>query len=97
MKRLLAILFATLSLSANADSWAIRNKSGGEIIITDRECPGYPELKRAYTYQDNGKIDEGCWTIFDNRVQVAWKNGSRYTYSIESFYVKEKTKKGTSL
>ena len=97
MKGLLAVLLAGLSLSAYADSWAIHNKGGGEIIITDRECPGYPELRMAYTYLKNGQITEGCWTIFDNRIQVAWKDGTRYTYPINAFYQKEKTKKGIPL
>ena len=96
MKKLV-IIAALIAAPVFADSWAIPNKSGGEIVITTRECPQQKGLLRAYNYGSGGQIMEGCWTIFDDMVQVVWKDGTRYAYPVSSFYVKSKEKKGTSL
>jgi hypothetical protein len=95
MKGLLAVLLAALSFSANADSWAMPNQAGGEIVLTDRKCPGYKNLLQAYNYSNTGKSETGCWTIVDDMVHVVWdRNGSRYTYPLDSFYTKSTSKKG---
>ena len=96
MKRLL--LIAVLAAApAIADTWAMPNKAGGEIVLTDRSCDKSPKLLEAYNYGQGGKIMAGCWTVFDEMVQVIWEDGSRYTYPLSSFYVKSRNKKGTSL
>lgn len=97
MKGLLAVLLASISLTALADSWAMPNKAGGEIVITTRECPKQKGLLRAYNYQQGGHIQEGCWTVFDEMVQVVWSDGTRYAYPMSSFYVKSKDTKGTGI
>ena len=97
MKGLLAVLLASISLTALADSWAMPNKAGGEIVITTRECPKQKGLLRAYYYLPDGRMQEGCWTVFDERVQVVWFDGTKYTYPLEAFYVKSKDKKGTGI
>mgnify|MGYP003347006731 CR=1 FL=1 len=96
MKWLLAVLCA-VSINAFADSWAMPNKAGGEIVITTRECPKVKGLLRAYNYKQGGSIQEGCWTVFDDMVQVIWFDGSRYAYSLDSFYKKSTEKKGSNL
>ena len=97
MKKLL--LIATLvAAPAFADSWAMPNQAGGEIVLTDRKCPGYPRLLEAYNYTQGGQSQSGCWTVIDNMVHVVWDGSNkRYTYSLDSFYVKSKDKKGTAL
>lgn len=97
MKGLLAVLFAGLSLSAWADSWAIINKNGGEIVITDRACKGYKNLRYAYSYSDTGKTFGGCWTIIDDRVHLIYDDGTVYTYPVSSFYKKSTDKKGNGI
>ena len=97
MKGLLAVLLASISLTAWADSWAMPNKAGGEIVITTRECPKQKGLLRAYNYKQGGAIQEGCWTVFDEMVQVIWSDGTRYAYPLDSFYKKSTEKKGTNL
>lgn len=97
MKALLAVLLASISITALADSWAMPNKAGGEIIITTRDCPKQKGLLRAYNYGSGGKLMEGCWTVLDERVHVIWEDGSRYTYPLESFYVKSKDSKGEKI
>ena len=97
MKKLLLIA-ALVAAPAFADSWAMPNQAGGEIVLTDRKCPGYPKLLEAYNYSGGGKSQSGCWTVIDNMVHVVWEDSSRrYTYSLDSFYVKSKDKKGTAL
>lgn len=97
MKKLLLIA-ALIAAPAFADSWAMPNKAGGEIVLTDRKCPGYPNLLEAYNYGSEGRSMTGCWTVIDNMVHVVWSDSSaRYTYPLENFYVKSKNKKGTSL
>ena len=96
MKRLLLIA-ALVAAPAMADSWAIRNKAGGEIVITDRRCPEVPNLGRSYYYGSDGQIRQGCWTVIDDQVRVVWQDGTEYVYPLNSFYKKSTDKKGTSL
>lgn len=97
MKKLLLIA-ALVAAPAFADSWAMPNRAGGEIVLTDRKCPGYPKLLEVYNYTDTGSMQTGCWTVVDDMVHVVWdKSGKRYTYPLESFYTKSTTKKGSSL
>ena len=97
MKKLLLIA-ALVAAPAFADSWAMPNRAGGEIVLTDRKCPGYKNLLEAYNYTDTGSMQTGCWTVVDDMVHVVWdKSGKRYTYPLESFYTKSTTKKGASL
>lgn len=96
MKRLLLIA-ALAAAPAFADTWAMPNKAGGEIVLTDRNCAKSSKLLEAYNYGQGGKIMNGCWTVFDEMVQVVWEDGTRYTYPLSEFYVKSKTKKGAAL
>ena len=97
MKKL--ILIAALAAApAFADSWAMPNRAGGEIVLTDRKCPGYKSLLQAYNYSDTGSSQTGCWTVIDDMVHVVWDDSKRrYTYPLDNFYVKSKDKKGTAL
>jgi hypothetical protein len=97
MKALLAVLLASVSISAWADSWAMPNKAGGEIVITTRDCPRQKGLLRAYNYIPGGQMQEGCWTVLDERVHVVWFDGTKYTYPLDAFHVLSKDKKGTAL
>ena len=96
MKKLLLIA-ALVAAPAMADSWAIVNKNGGEIVITDRVCKGYKNLRFGYSYAEAGKTLNGCWTIIDDRVHFIYDDGTVYTYPVSSFYKKSTDKKGTSL
>ena len=99
MKGLLAVLLAGLSLSAWADSYGMPNKAGGEIVLSDRACSSKhgKGLLDAFNYSEGGRYEHGCWTIFDGMVHVVWDSGGRYTYNIDSFYVKHKDKKGNGI
>ena len=97
MKKLLLIA-ALVAAPVFADSWAMPNQAGGEIVLTDRKCPGYKNLLSAYNYNSGGRSQSGCWTVIDNMVHVVWDDsGRRYTYPLENFYVKSTNKKGSSL
>jgi hypothetical protein len=96
MKKLILIA-ALVAAPAFADSWAMPNQAGGEIVLTDRKCPGHPKLLQAYNYGPGGDYSPGCWTIVDNMVHVVWDTGRRYTYPLENFYTKSTTKKGAAL
>lgn len=87
------------SAIATADSWAIPNKNGGEIVVTDRKCSDHKNLLQAYNYGNGGKYMEGCWALIDDMVHVAWSDGSRYTYPLDAFYKKSTSpkKQGASL
>lgn len=97
MKKLV-IIAALVAAPAFADSWAMPNQAGGEIVLTDRKCPGYKTLLEAYNYTQGGQMQTGCWTVLDNMVHVVWDGSpKRYTYPLESFHTKSKDKKGTAL
>lgn len=97
---LVAGLAAALSYChpAHADSWAVRNQGGGEIVITDRRCPDQPKLLEAYTHLSTGKYLAGCWAVIDDAVHVVWKDGDRSVYPLGAFKPKSvDSKKGVSL
>lgn len=96
MKRLILIA-ALVAAPAMAESWAINNKNGGEIVITDRPCTGYKNLRFGYSYSDTGKTFTGCWTLIEDRVYFVYDDGTSYTYPASSFYKKSTDKKGTAL
>ena len=88
MKGLLAVLLASISLTALADTWVMQNNGGGQIVLTDRACKGHPKLMVVYSYTNKGYW-EGCWTVIDGNIHVVWMapNGSRprNVYPIGSF------------
>lgn len=96
MKRLVLIA-ALVAAPAFADSWATPNKAGGEIVITDRQCPGYPNLMQAYNYGSGGRSLSGCWYLDHDMVRVVWDDNTTYAYSVSGFYKKHTDKKGTKL
>ena len=98
MKKLL-IAVALVSCNALADTWVMPNQGGGQVVLTDRKCKGYPGLNEAYTYTNSVYLD-GCWTVIDGKVHVAWgKNQGRKVYEINDFVPDQVTpkKKGVSL
>jgi hypothetical protein len=96
MKKLLLIA-ALVAAPAMADSWAMPNQSGGEIVVTDKPCPGYKNLRHAYTYTPSGKALNGCWYLDDTMIKLVWDDGTTYAYPADNFYQKFKTKKGQQL
>lgn len=95
MKKLLLAL-ALVSCNALADSWAMKNDGGGQIVLTDRKCQGYKSLFYAYTYTGRTYSD-GCWTILDGKVHVVWEDKARRVYNISDFAPETTNKKGGSL
>jgi len=96
MKWLLAVLCA-VSVNALAESYAIINKNGGEIVLTDRACKGFKNLRFGYSYSEGGKTLTGCWSLIDDRVHFVYDDGSVYTYPANQFYKKTEDKKGTGI
>jgi hypothetical protein len=98
MKKLL-IALVLVSCNALADTWVMNNAGGGQVVLTDRVCKGHPSLREAYTYTNSVYL-EGCWTLLDGKIHVAWnKNQGRKVYEINNFVPDQVTpkKKGTSL
>lgn len=95
MKRLLLIA-ALAATPVMADSWVMPNQGGGQVVLTDRPCPGYKNLSAAYTYTGKIYID-GCWTIIDNKIHVVWNGTDRRVYDISDFTQNTTSKKGTAL
>ena len=98
MKKLFLII-AIVSGVAQADTWVMANNGGGQIVLTDRKCKGYPNLNEAYSYTNSVYLD-GCWTLIDGKVHIAWgHNQGRRVYEINDFTVDQSTpkKKGTLL
>jgi hypothetical protein len=71
-----AILFAlALPLSAMAQTWAAKNESGGEIIITLRQatCKQYSTtVFDGYAFAKNGRMLEFCWAVVDDMIRVVY-------------------------
>ena len=99
MKRLklIATIATFVSLPAMADSWAIPNKAGGEIVINDKLCPGYKHIMQAYLYVPGGRSMTGCWMLQDGMVRVVWQDNTEYVYPANDFYKKSTDKKGQGI
>jgi len=97
MKKLLLIA-ALAAAPAFADTWVMPNTGGGQIVLTDRKCKGYPKLMEAYSYTSKGYW-EGCWAVIDGKVHVAWEGNERRVYDIADFSKGDTStkKKGTAL
>ena len=68
-----------------------------DVVLTDRKCKGYPGLNEAYTYTNSVYLD-GCWTVIDGKVHVAWgKNQGRKVYEINDFVPDQVTPKKTGV
>ena len=99
MKKLLFGLFVLVSGSVMADTWVLQNNGGGQIVLTDRKCPGHPTLNESYTYTNSIYLN-GCWAIMDGKVHVVWDKGQgRRVYELNDFVPDQVTpkKKGVSL
>ena len=98
MKRLLIVVLAVLSLSANADSWVMANNGGGQVVLTDRLCKGYKHVYYAYTHTPRFYMD-ACWALMDGKVHVVYENGERRVYEMNDFVQDQVTpkKKGQQL
>lgn len=76
-----------LASQVHAQHWESPNKSGGRIVLTELKCPitGLDALRAMWTEHQDGKIIEGCWTIYADRVQVVYRDGTRYSYNPAGF------------
>ena len=63
------------------------NASGGQIVLTARECPGGAKDARwAYTFNGtDGTLQEGCWRILDSWVEVTWGGNVKKVYAPAQF------------
>lgn len=88
MKLFVFLTAALISLSAQAQHrFEMVNSGGGKIVLTMLKCKGkYGEgLLHAYTFTKSGRMGEGCWAYFDDRVQVLWDDGDRRVYEPQHF------------
>lgn len=77
MKKLLAVillLFAT-AVSANDDVAVMENDAGGQIVLTQKECPipDSADFRLAYTHGPDYRI-YGCWYLQQDKkvIHVLW-------------------------
>lgn len=88
MKKILAMLLATVSMSVAADTWRAKNEAGGEIVLTKSECTE-PKLKGTmlgYSYHPNGTVLWFCFTIIDSDVIAVFiDDGEVVRYEAELF------------
>jgi hypothetical protein len=57
------------------------NTSNGQIVLTDKECPSDKSARWAYTYNGNdGTLQEGCWNVLDQFIEVTWTGGAKKVY-----------------
>lgn len=80
MKTLIALMLMAASFNAAAETWTAKSESGGEIVLTDRQCPKHKALRVAYARNPDGSTIEGCWTYMDSYVHVAYYIGEKRVY-----------------
>ena len=77
MKRLLAVilLLFTAAVSADDEVAVMENDAGGQIVLTQKECPipDSADFRLAYSTSENRRI-YGCWQLQINSrmVHVLW-------------------------
>jgi hypothetical protein len=77
MKRWLAVLLLlfTAAVSADDEVAVMENDAGGQIVLTQKECPipDSRDFRLAYTFGTNLRI-YGCWKLQRNErmVHVLW-------------------------
>ena len=99
MKKLFIGLVMLVSGSVMADTWVLQNNGGGQIVLTDRKCPGHPSLFEVYSYTDKVYL-KGCWAVIDGKVHIGWEQGQgRRVYELNDFVPDQvsQKKKGVSL
>lgn len=88
--KLIAGVMLMASASAHADAWFARNKSGGEIVITDAVCymggQQINELRQGFARTNGGSTIYGCWYYADRMVHMVYEDKTRYVYPVEGFY-----------
>lgn len=80
MRSIIAAALILFSVITQAKSWETENVSGGKIILTDRECNGYQNLREAYAISATGEVLEACWALIDNKIHVAYRIGEKRVY-----------------
>ena len=85
------VAIALVTSQAHAQYWQAPNKSGGRIVLTEAKCQvaGLETLYSMWTETGDGKVNDGCWAYFADKIQVIYHDGSRYTYNPASFERKE--------
>jgi hypothetical protein len=77
MKRLLAVILLLFTAAASADDEmaVMENGAGGQIVLTQKECPipDSADFRLAYTTSSDLRI-YGCWKLQRNErmVHVLW-------------------------
>ena len=89
MKKLLALLALVPAIALAEPTWRLRNQSGGEIVLTNKQCTHKDgkNLKHGYAYTKGGKMIAFCWMIdTDKMVKVIYLDDfSTYVYPAEDF------------
>lgn len=89
MKKLIALLALVPAIALAEPTWRLRNQSGGEIVLTSKQCSHKDgkNLKHGYAYAKGGKMFSFCWFIdTDKMVKVIYlDNYSTYVYPAEDF------------
>ena len=89
MKKLLALLALIPAIALAEPTYRINNKSGGEIVLTSKQCSHKDggKLKHGYSYAKGGKMMTFCWYLdTDGMVKVIYLDDfSTYVYPAEDF------------
>lgn len=80
MRKLIAAALILISTTAAAETWETENKAGGRIVLTDRQCRDYKQLREAYAISSTGETLEACWALMDGFVHVAYRHGEKRVY-----------------
>lgn len=83
----IVMALALVAAQAQAQHWEAPNKSGGRIILTEIKCSisGLESLLTMWTEAPDGRTTQGCWTVFADKIQVIYSDGTRYSYDPAGF------------
>lgn len=65
----------------------LKNKGGGEIVLTTEPCPNSTGTFFLFTNGDGGEIGfTGCWKYIKPYVFATYSDGTVYTYPVEAVH-----------
>lgn len=91
MRKILAVLLATVSMTVAAETWRAENSAGGEIVLTKSECTakGLDGTLLGYSYAKDGTVLWFCYTLVGTDIIAVFvESGNVKRYDTAIFYKK---------
>lgn len=92
LSKCIAALCIAASFPVMADVFATAdNKSGGKIVLTDKQGGCNQGWKETFSVAGDGHVIGGCWRFYEKEfIQVHYEDGSHRMYDLEGWEMGDK-------